>query len=95
KLANLIFLEQLQLDTTIAAYQKLLQIRVEKLLYSLTFINPKILGPNSEFITSSIIKVAKELNFFKEPVKIQFDLIVPLVLSLTLTPIDIMTGEDK
>ncbi|CAG8711507.1 12357_t:CDS:2, partial [Funneliformis caledonium] len=77
------------------AYQKPLQIRVKKLLYSLAFINPKILGPNSEFITSSIIKAAKESNFSKEPVKTQFDSIAPLVLSPTLTLIDIMTREDK
>ncbi|CAG8496044.1 13958_t:CDS:2 [Funneliformis caledonium] len=62
---------------------------------SLTFINPKILGPNSNFITSSIIKAAKESNFFKEPVKIQFDSIAPLVLNPTLTLIDIITGKNK
>ncbi|CAG8628179.1 14878_t:CDS:1, partial [Funneliformis caledonium] len=76
-------------------YHKLLQIRVEKLLYSLTFINPKVLEPNSDFVTLSVIKVAKESNFFKELVKTQFDSIAPLVISLTLTPINIITGEDK
>src|SRR3954454_18423118 len=95
KLATLIFLEQLQLDTTTAEYRKPVQIRVEKLLYSLTFINPKVLGPNSGLITSSVIKAAKESNFFKEPVITQFDSIVPLVISPTLTPIDIMTGEEN
>ncbi|CAG8702188.1 12810_t:CDS:1, partial [Funneliformis caledonium] len=77
------------------AYQKPLQIKVEKLLYSLTFINPKILGPNSEFVTSSIIKVAKESNFFKELVETQFDPIALLKISSTLTLINIMTGKDK